>query len=96
MTDVDGDDLTDEGEKDDVISNEDEIQITLFVANVRVGGRGDRVRDEEKRSKRVWETLGDKRGEKLPIDIKNGRYQEEYERGSWGRVSLKGGTTRRT
>lgn len=83
MTDVDGDDLADEGEKDDVVCNEDEIEIALSVANIRAGGGGDAVRNEEKGSERVWEALGDEGGKNLPINIKDDGYEEEFEGGSW-------------
>lgn len=82
MADVNGDDLADEGEKDDVVCNEDEIEIALSVANVRVGGGREAVRDEEKGSERVWEVLCDEGGKNLPIDVENERYEEELERGS--------------
>lgn len=91
MTDVDGDDLADEGEKDDVVCNEDEIEITLSVPNVRVRGGGDAVRDEKKGSERVLEALGDEGGKDLPIDVKNDGYEEELERGRWVQMSLSGG-----
>lgn len=81
MTDADGDDLADKGEEDDVVSNEDKIQITLSVTNVGVRGGEDGIRDEEKGSERVWETVGDERGEHLPIDIQDDGYQQEFERG---------------
>jgi len=79
MRDVDGDDLAEEGEKHDVECNEDKIEITLLVANVRVRGGGDAVREEEKGSERVWEVLGDERGKELPIYVENERYEEELE-----------------
>jgi len=79
MRDVDGDDLAEEGEKHDVECNEDKIEIALLVANVRVRGGGDAVREEEKGSERVWEVLGDERGKELPIYVENERYEEELE-----------------
>lgn len=53
MTQVDGNDLTGEGEKDNIVCNEDEVEIALSVANVRVRRGGYGVRDEEKGSERV-------------------------------------------
>lgn len=79
MTDVDGNNLADEGEKDNVECNEDKIEITLLVANVRVRGGGDAVREEEKGSERVWEALGDERGKDLPVYVENERYEDELE-----------------
>ena len=83
MTDVDANDLADEGEKHNVVCDEDKIEITLLVANVRVRGRGDAVRDEKKGSEWVWEALGDERGKDLPIYVEQERDQEELGRGSW-------------
>lgn len=79
MTDVDGNNLADEGEKDNVECNEDKIEITLLVANVRVRGGGDAVREEEKGSERVLEALGDERGKDLPVYVENERYEDELE-----------------
>lgn len=78
MTDVGANDLADEGEKHNVVCDEDKIEITLLVANIRVRGRGDAVRDEKKGSERVWEALGDVRGKDLPIYVEQKRDQEEF------------------
>ena len=67
MADLDGDDLADKGEKHNVVCNKDKIEITLLVANVRVRGGGDAVRDEEKGSEWVWEALGNERSKDLPV-----------------------------
>ena len=80
MTDVDGDDLANEGKKHDVVRDEDEIQVALLVAGVRVRGGRDAVRDEDERSEGVGETLGDIWCEKLPVREQNDGYQEKFER----------------
>lgn len=89
MADVDGDDLTNEGEKDDIVCNEDEIEVALLVPNVGVWGGGYAVRDEEERSERVWEAMCDKGGEDLPVYVEDERHEEELERGGWVYVRLR-------
>ena len=55
---VDGDGLAYEGPEDNVVCEEQKVEIAFLVARVIVWRRGYSVRNEQKRSEGVWNTLG--------------------------------------